>query len=43
MVPNHFVGSAGAIGHKEAMVGIEDAGGIPFAFANGTVVIQQLA
>ena len=42
VVPHHFVGGAGAVGHKETMVCIENAGGIAFAFTNGAIVIKQL-
>ena len=43
VVPDDLVGGAGAVGHKEAMIGIKNASGIAFAFANGAVVIEQLA
>ena len=42
MVPNHFVGSAGAVGHKEAVVGIEDTRRVAFALADRAVVVEQL-
>ncbi len=42
VVPNHLVGGAGAVGHKKAVIGIENAGRVALALANGTVVVQQL-
>ncbi|KAG0928191.1 hypothetical protein G6F31_017795 [Rhizopus arrhizus] len=43
MLPDDLVAGAGAVGHKEAVVGVEDARGIAFAGADGAVVVQQLA
>ena len=42
VVPNHFVGGAGAVGHKEAVVRIEDTRRVAFALANCAVVVEQL-
>ena len=39
VVPDHFVGCAGAIGHKETMVCIENAGCVAFAFTDGAIVV----
>ena len=39
VVPDHFVGGAGAIGHKEAMVGIKNTRCVAFALANRAVVV----
>ena len=42
VVPHNFVGSAGAIGHKKAVVGIENTRRIALALADSPIVIQQL-
>ncbi len=43
VVPNHLVRGRGTVGHKEAVVGIEDACRIALALTNRAVVVQQLA
>lgn len=43
VVPDDLVGGRCAIGHKVAVIGIEDARGIALGLADGTVVVQQLA
>ena len=43
VVPDHLVAGAGAVGHEETMVSIENAGRIAFGRADGAIVIQQLA
>ena len=42
VVPHHFVGGAGAIGDKKAVVCIENARSIALALANRPVMVQQL-
>ena len=41
-MPHYFVGGASAVGHKEAVVSIEDTSGITLALTDCTVVIQKL-
>jgi hypothetical protein len=43
VVPHHLVGGGRAVGHEEAVVGVEDARGVALALANRPVVVQQLA
>ena len=43
VVPHNFVRRAGAIGDKEAMVGIKNAGSVALTLANRAIVVQQLA
>ena len=43
MVPDDFVGGAGAVGDKKAVVGIENSRGVALALTNGPVVVEQLA
>ncbi len=43
VVPHHLVGRGRAVGHEEAVVGVEDARGVALALADGAVVVQQLA
>ena len=42
VVPDHLVAGAGAVGHEEAVVGVEDARRVALAGTNGAVVVQQL-
>jgi PAS domain S-box-containing protein len=43
VVPHHLVAGAGAIGHKEAMVGIENTRGVALGGRHRSGVVQQLA
>ena len=43
VVPHHLVGGAGPVGHKEAVVGVENARGVALGRTNRTVVVEQLA
>ena len=43
VVPHDFVAGAGAVGDEKAVVGVEYAGGVALALANGAVVVKQLA
>ena len=42
-VPNHFVRRRRAIGHEEAVIGVEDARRVALGFGHRPAVVQQLA
>ena len=42
VMPHHLVAGAGAVGDKEAMVGIKDARRVALTLANRPVMVQQL-
>ena len=43
VMPDHLVAGRGAVGDKEAVIGIEDPRRVLFGLANGAVVVQKLA
>ncbi len=43
VVPHHLVRGARAVGHEETVVCVEDARRVALGFADGPVVVQQLA